>query len=211
LVDFDLALAKQKEIFSAIKSGLLESTLIICQHYPVITLGRQACLSGRQAKPENILAKPDQLRDIKVRQIERGGDVTYHGPGQITCYPIFNLNYFKKDIHWYLRALEQAVIDCLSGLGITSQRRPGLSGVWIGTRKIASLGVSIKNWITFHGISLNIKRADLANFKLIRPCGLDVEMTCAEAHLGNFIELEGVKSLLLEEFKRVFLLKEAIR
>ncbi len=197
LVDFDLALAKQKEIFSAVKSGLLESTLIVCSHYPVITL-------GRQAKQENILADPAQLQNIKVRKIERGGDITYHGQGQITCYPIFDLNCFKKDIHWYLRSLEETVIDFLAGLGIPSQRRPGLSGVWIEKRKIASIGISIKNWITFHGISINIKRSDLANFKLIRPCGLDVEMTCAETYLGRDISIEEMKSGLLKHFKITF-------
>ncbi len=194
LVDFDLAYAKQKEIHSAVKSRLQESTLIICSHHPVITL-------GRQGKEENILADLAQLQNIKVRKIERGGDITYHGPGQITCYPIFDLNCFKKDIHWFLRGLEEAVINFLTGLNIAGQRQPGLSGVWIRERKIASLGISIKNWITFHGISLNIKRNDLGNFKLIRPCGMDVEMTCAEEYLGRDISIEEIKECLVSKFK----------
>lgn len=196
LVDFKKAWDLQKEIFSVVKNNHLSSALILCQHYPVITL-------GRSADKKNILISDAELksRGIKVYEIERGGDVTYHGPGQITVYPIFNLGYLKKDIHWFLRQLEEVIIACLSDLGVSSHRRPGLTGVWIGPQKIASIGIAIKHWITFHGLSLNVKKSDLANFNLIRPCGLDIKMTALEEILGRDIGIDSLKLNLIHKFR----------
>lgn len=199
LIDFKDALQFQKDTFCEVKNKTLESALIVCRHYPVITL-------GRQADKKNILVNEDELqaRGIPVYNIERGGDVTYHGPGQITVYPIFNLNCFKKDVHLFLRQLESVVIELLSDFGITGLRNRGFTGVWVGRQKIASIGVAIKNWITFHGLSLNTGNNDLVNFRLIRPCGMDVEMTSLETLLGREIEAEPLKSVLVEKFINVF-------
>jgi lipoate-protein ligase B len=191
LVDYLSAWQFQKEVFSQVKNGLFKSALIFCQHHPVITL-------GRRADRKNILASEQELqnRRIPVYQTERGGDVTYHGPGQLLLYPILDLHYFKKDIHLFLRKLEQAIIEAIGELGVYAQRLPGLTGVWCGNKKIASIGVAIKNWISFHGTAINIKRDDLDNFSLIRPCGKNIIMTSVESVLGRGARITQVKEIL---------------
>ena len=203
LIDYQKAWQFQKEIFQEVKIGSLISGLILCQHYPVVTLGRQAL-------KENIKISVQELkrRGIQIYEIERGGDVTYHGPGQIIAYPIFNLNHLKKDIHLFLRQLEEVAIDFLSDFGIKGKRCRGLTGVWTDTEKIASIGIAIRNWITFHGLSINIKENDLDNFRLIRPCGLDIEMTSLERILGRDIEISNLRMSLIHKFKAVFLIEE---
>ncbi len=197
LIDFRAAWNFQKEVFNEVKKGGVHHALILCRHYPVITL-------GRRASKRNILIPEEELRlkNIGTYQIERGGDITYHGPGQITAYPIFNLNHLKKDIHWFLRKLEGTIIDFLSEFGIAGQRRMGLTGVWVAGKKIASIGIAIKNWITFHGISINIGKDDLANFGLIRPCGMDIEMVALETILNREIKIDGLKQNLVLSFKK---------
>lgn len=199
LVDFKKALQFQKEIFQEIKNNYFNGALILCQHYPVITM-------GRQASAENIRVSSCELRKrrIPVYEIERGGDVTYHGPGQLTIYPIFNLAYLEKDIHLFLRQLEGLVIDFLSDFGIKGLRYKGLTGVWIDKNKVASIGIAIRNWITFHGMSINIKRDDLHNFSLIRPCGMDIEMTSIETVLAKNMEIEPMKEIFTRKFKDTF-------
>jgi len=199
LIEFKAAWQIQKEVFKDIKNSRLKSALILCQHYPVITL-------GRQADKKNILLSENELeaKGIEIYEIERGGDVTYHGPGQITAYPIFNLNYLKKDIHLFLRQLEKVVIDLLSDFGIMGLRYPGLTGVWIGKQKLASIGIAIKNWITFHGLSINIKQGDLDNFRFIRPCGMDIEMTALEKILNANTDINDLKKLLIHKFRDTF-------
>jgi len=192
LVSFPEAYALQRELFQEVKSGVLDKVLVICRHYPVITC-------GRSAKKSNIKACAEELsnKGIVIQEVERGGDVTYHGPGQLTAYPVFNLNYLKKDINWFLRFLEGLIISALNECGIKGERRLGLTGVWVGERKIASIGIAIRNWITFHGLSINIKRDDLANFSLIRPCGMDIMITSVES------ELE--RNICAEDFKKKFI------
>ncbi|MCM8789541.1 MAG: lipoyl(octanoyl) transferase LipB [Candidatus Omnitrophica bacterium] len=182
----------QKEIFKAVKFELFESSLVICRHNPVITAGRNTIFG-------NILASEEKLQELGIQTygIERGGDVTYHGPGQLTVYPIFNLILFKKDLHWFLRQLEESVINFLSDFGIIGERHSGLTGVWADGKKICSIGIAVKNWITFHGLSLNIKKDDLQNFNLIRPCGLDIEMTSLEGLLNRTIEIDEIKNNLI--------------
>lgn len=199
LIEFEKAWEFQKEIFSEVKSGKLNSALILCRHYPVITVGR----SGRK---ENIRAAEPDLRQMRlsVYEAERGGDVTYHGPGQITAYPVFNLRYLKKDIHLFFRQLEGVGLKLLKGFGVAAGRRPGLTGVWIGNNKIASIGIAIKDWITYHGISINVKREDLGNFSLIRPCGMDVKMTSLETELSKEVDIDNVKGHFVESFKETF-------
>lgn len=201
LVDFKKAWDFQKQIFLKVKNRDLSSALILCQHNPVITL-------GRSGKRNNILISEAELKNkgkgIEVYDIERGGDVTYHGPGQLTAYPIFDLRYFNRDIHKFLRYLENAVISLLSDLNINAIKYPGLTGVWVGKQKIASIGIAIKNWITFHGLSINIKKNDLDNFRLIRPCGMDVQMTSLENILCTDIEIEDIKESVIQKFRTKF-------
>ena len=189
LVDFKDAWAKQKELFGDVKSGMLDKALIICQHQPVITI-------GRSAKAKNILVSEAELRNkgISVYTVERGGDVTYHGPGQLTIYPIFNLNFFKKDIHWFLRYLEGVIILTLHDFGIKGERSSGLTGVWVKGSKIASIGIAIRNWITFHGLTINVRKSDMANFSLIRPCGMDIMLTSIESEIGGPIRTQDIKN-----------------
>jgi len=196
VINFQKAEQFQKEVFKAVKNNFLKSALILCQHYPVITL-------GRQAKKLNIKASGEELkkRGIPLYGIERGGDVTYHGPGQLMVYPILNLTYLRRDIPLFLRMLEELAMQVLSDFGIFSQRRPGLTGVWVGEEKIASIGIAIRNWITYYGLAVNIKKDDLPNFSLIRPCGMDIKMTSLESMLDKNVNIEDVKTILLQEFK----------
>lgn len=188
LVDFEKAYQTQKEIFENVRSGIFASALILCRHYPVITL-------GRSADRRNILACESVLLDkgIKIYEIDRGGDVTYHGPGQLILYPILNLNFYKKDLHLALRNLESIVIRTLVEFGVTANRLTGSTGVWLGNKKIASIGIAVKNWITYHGAAINIKNNDLDNFSLIRPCGMDIMMTSLESFLGKEVKFSDVK------------------
>jgi lipoate-protein ligase B len=199
LVDFKEFLEFQKGVFGYVKSGSFKSALVLCRHFPVITLGRRALM-------ENIRVSEAELKSkgIQIYSIERGGDVTYHGPGQITAYPIFDLGRLKKDVHLFLRQLEQVVIDLLSDFGIKGIRCSGLTGVWVGKQKIASIGIAIRSWITFHGLSINIKKDDLDNFRLIRPCGMDIEMTSLETVLGREIEAVTIKDILIRRFEDAF-------
>jgi len=205
LVDFARTWQFQKELLKGVKVGYLDAALIFCQHYPVITL-------GRLADKKNILVSEEELagKGIEKYEIERGGDVTYHGPGQLMFYPILNLNYFKKDINLYLRQLEELPIELLSDFKIRAIRKPGFTGVWIDKQKIASVGVAIKNWITLHGISLNVKKDDLENFSLIRPCGLEIQMTSLETVLGKEVQIDYLKAGLLQEFRRIFNIAEPL-
>jgi lipoyl(octanoyl) transferase len=149
--------------------------LLLLEHPPVVTL-------GRNSRVDHLLSPGG----IEVFEIERGGDVTFHGPGQLVGYPILDLTGYKPDLHWYLRTLEQALIDALARLGIPAERNPGYTGVWTrgGSRKIASIGIHVKQWITWHGFALNVT-TDLAQFSRIVPCGIPgVEMTSVERELG---------------------------
>jgi lipoate-protein ligase B len=195
LADFQTAWDFQRSIFLQVKKGDMPGALIFCRHKPVITI-------GRQGSKQNILVEAQQLERLNIAtfQIERGGDVTYHGPGQLCIYPIVNLACFKKDIHWFLRSLEALACETLSGFGIKAQTKSGFSGLWIRQAKIASIGIAIRNWITFHGIAINIKQADLANFSLIRPCGLDIIMTSMEGVSGQAIKINQVKQIFIRRW-----------
>ncbi|MDD5431905.1 MAG: lipoyl(octanoyl) transferase LipB [Candidatus Omnitrophica bacterium] len=195
LIDYNKALAFQTQTHTAVKNEDYPLALIFCQHNPVITI-------GRAGSRQNLVAPPEEVKAKKIQVIEstRGGDITYHGPGQLTVYPIFSLKYFKKDIHLFLRYLEETIMDILCEMGINGVRRPGLTGVWVQDKKIASIGISIKNWISFHGLSINIKKFDLENFNLIRPCGMDIKMTCLEAELGASMQIKELKDKIAAKF-----------
>jgi len=199
LIKFDQAIEIQRELFLEVKSQNLPAGVILCQHYPVVTLGRRSSSC-------NILASAELLaqRGVGLYYAQRGGDVTYHGPDQLTVYPIINLRHFKKDIHWFLRRLEDLIIGSLDDFGVSAKRREMFTGAWVDGRKIASVGIAIRNWITFHGLSINIKREGIENFHLIRPCGMDIEMTSVEEVLNRKVELKLIKTSLISKFNRIF-------
>jgi len=154
--------------------------LLLVEHPPVITLGRGAQAAHLPTPREFLDAK-----GIEVFEIERGGDVTFHGPGQLVGYPIIDLTEHRPDLHWFLRQMEQALIVALEPLGITGERRAGYTGVWTGGRKLASIGVHVRQWVTWHGFALNVT-TDLSYFDLIVPCGIpDVTMTSVHRELGE--------------------------
>jgi lipoyl(octanoyl) transferase len=157
-----------------------EDLLLLVEHEPVVTLGR-----GTRASSLPLSADELTRRGVTVAEVERGGDVTYHGPGQLVGYPILQLREHREDLHWYLRQLEAALITALAGVGIAAGATPGLTGVWTGGRKIASIGVHVKQWVTLHGFALNVS-TDLRAFDLIVPCGIQgVVMTSVAAELGR--------------------------
>lgn len=173
------ALALQRETAMARLSGTLpDDVLLLVQHPPVITL-------GRSTKAGNLLASSEQLaaRGVELFDVERGGDVTFHGPGQLVGYPIVNLERHTQDLHWYLRQLEEVMIRALAACDIEAARNPGKTGVWVRDRKIASIGVHARQWVTWHGFALNVT-TDLSYFDLMVPCGIqDVLMTSVEREL----------------------------
>lgn len=199
LTDFQDSRAFQKKVLRMVENNDLKKALMICRHNPVITLGRSARINNIRVPLQDL-----KNRGIQLCRVERGGDITYHGPGQLTAYPVVNLKYFKKDIHFFLRKLEEMIIAFLSDFGIKGQRQQGLTGVWIGRQKIASIGIAIKKWITFHGLSINIEKSDLINFSLIRPCGMDIEMTSLETVLGRKVGFAKVKDALAARFRDTF-------
>ena len=155
-----------------------EDLLLLVEHEPVITQGRGTRAGSMPLPPAEL-----ERRGVGLYEVERGGDVTFHGPGQLVGYPILDLRNHREDLHWYLRSLEAALIESLRILGITAGRRPGLTGVWVEDRKIASIGVHVKQWITYHGFALNVT-TDLSYFRLIVPCGISgVVMTSVAAEL----------------------------
>jgi lipoyl(octanoyl) transferase len=177
------ALELQRSIAAQrIAHTLATDVLVLVEHPPVITLGR-GFQTPHLPLPKETLA----ARGVEVFEIERGGDVTYHGPGQLVGYPIFDLTEHRADLHWFLRALEHALITALEHVHVPAERREGYTGVWTGggRRKIASIGIHVKQWVTWHGFALNVS-TDLSYFDLIIPCGIpDVVMTSAQRELGE--------------------------
>jgi len=179
LVPYAEALARQRALAEDRIAGRLASdVLLLLEHPPVVTLGRGTRASSLPVAPEVL-----QRRGIEVHEIERGGDVTYHGPGQLVGYPIFDLAAHRKDLHWFLRQVEQALILALAHFSIVGERREGYTGVWTGERKIASIGIHVRQWVTWHGFALNVT-TDLTPFGLIVPCGIPgVVMTSVAGEL----------------------------
>ena len=192
------ALALQERLRDARLAGMAPDTVLLCQHPDVITFGRSA--RAENAPPDDV------LREVgyEVFRVNRGGDVTYHGPGQLVGYPILDLEPRGADVHVYLRALEGVLIETLSDFGIASRRRQGYTGVWLDERrKIASIGVGIRRWVTMHGFALNVS-CDLARFAPIIACGLEgIEITSMEELVGP-VELEAVLSRVEVHLRKAF-------
>ena len=168
VVDYDVAWTLQKRLATERIGGALQhDTLLLLQHPPVITMGRSTKAASLQATPQQLAAS-----GILLREVERGGDVTIHELGQLVAYPIIDLKQHRKDLHWYLRQLEEATICALADCGLDSGRQTGKTGVWREGRKLASIGVHVRNWVTCHGVALNVEN-DLSTFDHVVPCGID--------------------------------------
>ena len=196
-LDYGKALELQQRLVSERKQGLIPDQLLLLEHPHVITLGRNGHM-------RNLLADGDVLSraGISFYPTDRGGDITYHGPGQLVGYPILDLREWKRDVVAYVRAVEQVIIDTLADYGIAAERIPKLTGVWVEDRKIAAIGVHISRWVTSHGFALNVS-TDLSYFQYIVPCGLTKPVTSME-RLGAHATLAEVSGTLAAHFGRVF-------
>lgn len=182
-----------------IAGTVAQDVLLLVEHPPVVTL-------GRSSRDKHLLASPDFLaaRGVDLFEVERGGDVTFHGPGQLVGYPIMDLKRHKQDLHWYLRKLEESLIGVLRAYGIAAEQNKGLTGVWTGGRKIASIGVHARDWVTWHGFALNVT-TDLSYFDLIVPCGISgVVMTSMARELGVEPDASAVRQTVAEVFAASF-------
>ncbi len=196
-IHYGEALALQRQLVAERKQGLAGDHLLLLEHPHVITLGR----NGRM---EHLLADRQVLEraGIAFYPTDRGGDITYHGPGQLVGYPILDLREWKRDVVAYVRAVEQVIIDTLDGFGIRAERIPKLTGVWVEGRKIAAIGVHVSRWVTSHGFALNVS-TDLNYFHYIVPCGLTSPVT-SMADLGVHTTVADVSRSLAGHFGRVF-------
>lgn len=196
LVSYQSALDWQRALLQErVRNPSLDDVLILLEHPPVYTLGQGASL-------EFIKFNIDK-NAINVHRVERGGEVTYHCPGQLVGYPILNLQYYFKDLHWYLRQLEEVLIQVLAVYGLKGDRYPGLTGVWLEGRKIAAIGIKVSRWITMHGFALNVC-PDLTGFEQIVPCGISDKPVGSLAQWIPEINLAEVRTLVASAFASVF-------
>lgn len=202
LIPYAEAYALQKRIVAARKLGVIEDVLLLCEHPHVIT-------QGRNGKAEHLLASEHVLRQKGVEFFEtsRGGDVTYHGPGQIVVYPILNLGAIRRDVVWYVRMLEEAMIRATAKFGIVAEREAGKTGIWVGegktSEKLGAIGVHISRWVTSHGLAYNVS-TDLRHFDLIVPCGIaDRKATSLEKLLERRVDVSEVNPKLARDLGEV--------
>jgi len=199
LIEYGDAYHLQRKLLGERLDGRIVDTLLLLEHPPTITI-------GKSGKLENVLASQAQLarEEVSLVFIDRGGDVTYHGPGQIVGYPIFDLRERGRDAHQYLHSLEEVLIRALNDFSISACRDSGHAGVWVGEEEIAAIGLSIRKWVTMHGFALNVN-TDLAQFSLINPCGFTNRKATSMAHLlGHEVPREIVTERLLAHLAEVF-------
>ena len=195
------ALELQRSLARDRISGTIpQDLLLLVEHPPVVTL-------GRSSKQKHLVASPEflQSKGVELYEVERGGDVTFHGPGQLVGYPIIDLKRHRQDLHWYLRKIEEALINSLDDYGIPGERNTAYTGVWTRGKKIASIGVHARDWVTWHGFALNVT-TDLSYFDLIVPCGIDgVAMTSISRELGSDdISMQDVRDRITARFAAAF-------
>ena len=201
LIDYSKAYAIQKEWVDKVIAGH-EPVILLCEHPVVLTL-------GRLASQENFLTSKKMIeqKGIQILDIDRGGEVTLHSPGQLVAYPILDLRFYGKDLKRYLHKLEQVAIDLLKDFDILADRFSGRTGAWVGLDKIVSIGIGVKKWVSFHGLAVNVN-TDLTLFNLIRPCGLSVQMTSIAKLKDKKIDMQTVKERLIKQFCRHFDLRK---
>ena len=196
---YDEVWEKQKELVDQRRFEAVPDTLILVEHDPVYTF-------GKNSNEDHLLQSRD--KHVPVYQIERGGDVTFHGPGQLVGYPILDLHHHRLSVSWYMRTLEEILIQTLGQFGIESQRREGLTGVWVREEKIAALGVRLSRWISMHGFALNVN-TDLKFFDGIIPCGIfEYDVTSMSQILGEEVSLVEVEETLITVFRLLFSFQE---
>ena len=195
LSDYNDTWKLQKKLQSKRILGEIEDHLLLVEHPPVFTL-------GKNASKQHII---NNSEDVSIIQTDRGGNITFHGPGQLVCYPILDLNHYKRSITWYMRELEQLIIDVLGEYGIKASRKKGLTGTWVKDKKIAALGVRISRWVTMHGFSLNIN-PDLNFYKNIIPCGIkEYGVTSMAKIMGNEVPaMDEIKAKMTKHFTKNF-------
>ena len=195
LSDYNDTWKLQKKLQSKRILGEIEDHLLLVEHPPVFTL-------GKNASKQHII---NNSEDVSIIQTDRGGNITFHGPGQLVCYPILDLNHYKRSITWYMRELEQLIIDVLGEYDIKASRKKGLTGTWVKDKKIAALGVRISRWVTMHGFSLNIN-PDLSFYKNIIPCGIkEYGVTSMAKIMGNEVpSMDEVKTKMAKHFTKNF-------
>ena len=189
----------QKKIHERRVEGKIPNTLILVEHNPVITM-------GKSGKPSNVLWPVDFLKEkgVQYYEIERGGDVTYHGPGQLVGYPIFNVRDGLAGIRPFINGVEKAIISMLADFAIKGMKKEKMIGVWTERGKVCSIGIAVKRWVSFHGFALNVN-TDLGYFDLIVPCGLkNVEMTSMQQILGKEVSMDEVRKRIIVNFGRIF-------
>ena len=197
IVDYMQAYERQRQTIDAVITGA-GARLIFCEHPPVLTL-------GRMTKPGSLLYSREDLlnKGVQVHAIDRGGDVTLHAPGQMVVYVIMDLNARSRNLKVYLAHLEQVAVDFLTDFGILAISVPGQRGVFVAAEKIASIGIGVRKWVTYHGLAVNV-HTDLSLFGLIKPCGLDVQMTSMEKVLGHAVDMGNVRDNLVKQFEKHF-------
>jgi len=198
IVSFRQAYVRQAEMVAEIASGESPETVFLLEHPHVFT-------TGRRGLDENLISSQDsEGQPVDVIRINRGGDVTYHGPGQLVVYPLLDLRRRRRDLHRFLRDLEECVIQTAAGFGVRSYRRKGLTGVWTDQGKLASIGVGVRRWITMHGLALDIS-PDLSYFQLINPCGIpECPVTSLERILGSKVDMDEVKRAMKSAMTDIF-------
>jgi lipoyl(octanoyl) transferase len=202
VLDYKQAWDIQHELHRRRVDDEIPDILILVEHPPVITV-------GKSGKDSNLLISEEALKDkgIELYRVERGGDATFHGPGQLVGYPIFKLYSGLAGVRPLVRGIEAALIKVLEGFGIDSRTEPGYPGVWVGNDKIAAIGLAVRRWVSFHGFALNVT-TDLSYFRFIVPCGLkDRGVTSIKELLGEEVPISTVKQAIMESFETVFSLK----
>jgi lipoyl(octanoyl) transferase len=196
LLNYEDGLSLQDRHVAAILAGTAEDTIFLLEHEPVYTIGR--------LRDQSSLRNPAAL-PYPVHETNRGGQATYHGPGQLVGYPILNLTLRGKDLHEHLRQLEEALIHACHYFGVAATRRDGLTGVWVENRKLASIGVGVRKWISMHGFAINITEESLPPFFAITPCGLDgVSMSCLAHEAGHEITVAEASAIIAQELLKRF-------
>jgi len=193
---YDATIELQRSVRDARIAGRVSDVVLTAEHDPVFTLGRAGAM-GDVLVPEAAL----QREGITLHWVERGGGITYHGPGQVTMYPILHLTEAGLDLHRYVSLLEDTVIDVAASLGVDAARRRGYPGVWVGERKLASLGIHVRHWVTMHGVAVNVA-VDRRHFAMIRPCGLEIDIACLSELTGSTPPMATVEARLVERLSR---------